>query len=411
MALISQKPDSPFTPGTPVPPELFVGRKQQLEEAAGYMERAASGRLENLFLVGERGIGKSSFAAYLRRVAEIEKNMLGVHVFLGAVDTLEEMTQRIFEGLLREVRTESSLFEKVRGLFGKHIEKLDLFGVSVRFAPPKDKLEALVNEFPHAVYNFLDQVKSERRGLFIALDDINGLAREKAFADWYKSFVDYTAVHFDRFPVLVVLVGLPDRWEQMTNLQASLARVFRMVRIERLADEEVSEFFQRAFGSVQVEVEPKALDVLVQFSSGYPILMQEIGDAVYAVDSDGKVDIEDANLGILTAANRVGYRYLEPRVYRTVRSPRYRSILRKLGQHGIRRNFTRREVESWLNEEEKRVFSNFLRRMRELGVIERDLEGGPGAYRFVNEIYPVYIWMEAMRWARKPNARKALEGD
>ncbi len=406
MALMNQKPDSPFTPGTPVPPELFVGRKQQLQEAATYVERAAGGRLESLFLVGERGIGKSSFAAYLRRVAEIEKNMLGVHVFLGAVNTLEEMAQRVFEGLLRESRSEANIFEKVRDLFGKHIEKLDLFGVSVRFAPPKSELQALVDEFPQALFNFLDSVKSEKRGLFVALDDINGLAQEKKFADWYKSFVDHTATHFQRFPVFVVLVGLPERWEPLTALQPSLARVFRMVRIERLADREVREFFERAFGSVQVSVDRDALDTLVRYSSGYPILMQEIGDAVYATDADSKVDIHDATTGILMAASRIGYRYLEPRVYKTVRSPRYRSILRKLGRHGIRRNFTRREVESWLTEGEKRVFNNFLRRMRELGIIERDPEGGPGAYRFVNEIYPVYIWMEAARSVRERSKKE-----
>ena len=401
MPLLDQKPDSPFTPGTPVPPELFVGRKEQLREAARYMDRAVAGKLENLFLVGERGIGKSSFAAYLRRVAEIEKRMLSVHVFLGGVNTLDGMVQRVFEGLLREVRAESSLFEKVRDLFGKHIEKLDLFGVSVRFAPPREKLKALVDEFPHAIFNFLNRLGSERHGLFIALDDINGLAQRKAFADWYKSFVDYAAVHFERFPVFMVLVGLPERWDQLSSLQPSLMRVFRMVRVERLNDDEVKEFFVRAFESVQVRVKQEGLDQLIHYSSGYPILMQEIGDAVYAVDEDGVVDGRDALKGILLAASRIGYRYLEPRVYNTIRSPRYRSILRKLGAHGIRRNFTRREVESWLNEEEKRVFNNFLRRMRDLGIIERDLERGPGAYRFVNEIFPVYIWMEAMDSAPK----------
>jgi len=31
--------------------------------------------------------------------------------------------------------------------------------------------------------------------------------------------------------------------------------------------------------------------------------------------------------------------------------------------------------------------------MKDLGVIESDLERGKGAYRFVNEIYPIYIWI------------------
>jgi len=39
--------------------------------------------------------------------------------------------------------------------------------------------------------------------------------------------------------------------------------------------------------------------------------------------------------------------------------------------------------------------------MRELGVIESDLESGKGAYRFVNEIYLMYISMESARFKER----------
>ena len=48
-------------------------------------------------------------------------------------------------------------------------------------------------------------------------------------------------------------------------------------------------------------------------------------------------------------------------------------------------------METRLNESEKRVFHNFLRRIRELGVIETDIEKGLVAYRFVNEISHLYM--------------------
>jgi len=35
--------------------------------------------------------------------------------------------------------------------------------------------------------------------------------------------------------------------------------------------------------------------------------------------------------------------------------------------------------------------------MKKLGVIEPDMEKGAGAYRFVNEIYPIYIQMVSKR--------------
>ena len=63
------KDRSPFTPGNPVPVELFVGRSSQLEEILKNVKQARTGKQENIFLAGERGIGKSSFAKFVCNMA------------------------------------------------------------------------------------------------------------------------------------------------------------------------------------------------------------------------------------------------------------------------------------------------------------------------------------------------------
>ena len=57
MLTTGQKDASPFTPGSPVPVELFAGRAQQIQEVDNYLKQTASGRQENVFLTGDRGIG------------------------------------------------------------------------------------------------------------------------------------------------------------------------------------------------------------------------------------------------------------------------------------------------------------------------------------------------------------------
>ena len=54
-----------------------------------------------------------------------------------------------------------------------------------------------------------------------------------------------------------------------------------------------------------------------------------------------------------------------------------------------------------LSEKEKKVFHNFITRLKRLDVIESDTERGLGNYRFVNPIYPVYIAMEARQSKRR----------
>jgi len=391
---MNNKEISPFSPGSPVPVELFVGRSDQLDELFKYVTQASFGKQENVFLIGDRGIGKSSLASFVRYFVATKKNMLGIHVFLGGVSTLKEMVRHIFDRLLKETKGET-WFEDISKLFGRYIKEIGLFGVSVSFSPPEEDLEKLVREFPAALNNLLLKLGNKKRGLFIALDDINGLAEKSEFANWYKTFVDEIATHYHKFPVFVLLIGLPEKRDSLSRIQPSLTRIFRTINIEKLTNNEVRQFLSQAFEKVDMKVETDAMELMIEYSSGLPLIMQEIGDATFWMDTDGVIDEKDAWTGLVVAAENVGQKYLDPKVYRAIRSPRYRSILRKFGKLPLSRNFKKKDVEKLLNEKEKRVFHNFLRRIKDLGVIEPDIEGGRGAYRFVNEIYPIYIWMES----------------
>ncbi|MCX7726621.1 MAG: ATP-binding protein [Chitinispirillaceae bacterium] len=396
---MNNKEISPFTPGCPVPVELFVGRAKQIEELLRYARQILSGKQENIFLIGDRGIGKSSLSSFCKYYVSThdDLNLLGIHVFLGRVTTLEEMVHHIFEQILKETK-EQSWFKEIAGFFGKYIEEIGLFGISVRFSPKEDDLKDLVRNFPLALNNLLTKLKGKKKGLFIALDDINGLAEKEDFANWYKSFVDEVATHYKNFPVVIVLIGQPEKRDILSRLQPSLMRIFRVIEIEKLSDEEVEDFLSKAFlERAGMKVDPDALQTMVHFSSGLPIIMHEIGDATFWIDNDWIIDSKDAINGVLTAAEKIGQKYLDPKVYREIRSLRYRSILRKIVIPPISRNFEKKEVEKRLDTNEKSVFHNFLRKFRELGVIEPDIEKGRGFYKFVNEIYPVYIWMESER--------------
>ena len=392
---MNAKPEnSPFTPGSPAPIELFVGRSQQLQQVARYIDQAAAGRQQNVFLSGDRGIGKSSFASYLRQIAIRQNNMLGIHTYLGGVTSLEELVRHVLEAVLRESR-QQDWFERIVELFGDRIKQIGLFGVSVTFDAPREELTGLARNFPDALGNLVVNISENRSGLLIILDDINGLADTPDFANWYKSFADSVATHFGHFPVLVLVIGTVEKKDALAAAQPSLMRVFQTVDIPRLTNEEVHDFFVKAFDGAGMEIEEAALGLMVTYSSGLPILMQEIGDSVFWMASDSVIRKQDAMDGLVLAAQNVGTKYLDPAFYRTVRSTRYRSIVRKMTTGASFAEFTRSEVMSRLDENERGVFDNLLRRLRELGIVEQDVEAGRGAYRFVNELYPVYMFLES----------------
>jgi len=202
------KDRSPFTPGNPVPVELFVGRTNQLEEILKNLRQARTGKQENIFLAGERGIGKSSFAKFICNMACKEK-LLSVHVFLGQVTSLDEMVRRIFEDIIKVSNTQS-WYGKISDYFTGRIKQIDLFGVAVSFNPSKEDARELVNNFPEAILNIAEKIKPEKEGLFIVLDDIDTISKTPEFANWYKSFVDKVATHYSYFPICIALIGLPE---------------------------------------------------------------------------------------------------------------------------------------------------------------------------------------------------------
>lgn len=77
------------------------------------------------------------------------------------------------------------------------------------------------------------------------------------------------------------------------------------------------------------------------------------------------------------------------------RNARYRSTLYTIVRHlGVR--FTRPEIIQHIGHDDRPVLDNFLRRMRELGVLET-IPGTRGEYRFPNRLSWLYFRMLAFQ--------------
>ncbi|MEW6745738.1 MAG: AAA family ATPase [Planctomycetota bacterium] len=390
-----KKEYSPFTPGLPVPLEFFVGRTREIQNIVASTRKAFELKtIERLFITGERGIGKSSLGKAALTVAERDLGALGLHVFLGGVDTPEEMVRRIFEKLLRE-SAEKPWHSKIKEFLGNHVRQLDIFGLTVEFSASRDVLERAVSDFLPALKNLLKKIGGEKRGVLLMLDDLNGLATSARFANWLKSMVDELAVSRQQIPISLVLIGLPERRRQLIERQPSLDRVFDVIEIRRFSEQETKEFFHRAFSQVGVSVQPEAHAHLWRLSGGYPVFLHELGDAIFDVDQDGLIDPSDALGGSFHAAEEIGRKYIEPKVLAAIRSEHYQQILRKIAKRPFEHRFTRKDAAAGLTPDEAKVFDNFLRRMEKLSVIRKDKEHGPGSYEFTSELLYQFFWLQA----------------
>jgi len=383
--------ESPFTPGRPVPVEYFVARHKEIERIERAIGQTTFGRNENVFITGERGIGKSSLAGFVRCLAEKEYGLIGSHCPLGGVSTLEDMMGVIFQRLLQDC-TDKSLFDKLKDFFSEYIKGLTLFGVGVEFTEDRSKLKTLVNNFLPVMRKVYSEIQNTgRKGLILILDDLNGITDVPVFSRFLKSFVDELATSGKPLPILLVLVGLPERREELIKHQPSVARIFDIIVLPLMSKSESEEFFTNMFGRQNVIVSSTALSMMVEMSAGFPMIMHEVGDAVFWQDRDNNINEVDAFGGITEAAKVVGKKYIEPQISKLLKSKKYASILRFIYKRvPLGGMFSRHQILASLPSSEQKSLDHLLQRSIELGIIQAD--EARGEYRFVNPSYHLYLY-------------------
>ena len=383
---------SPFRPGQPVPAEFFVGRRDAIERLSGLVRAANRGVFKTGFITGERGIGKSSLASFVRHLCERESRATGCHVYLGGVHDLHEMARRTFDRLLKD-SIDRPWHRQVVEFFGDRVRKVGLFGVSVELALSTQDLRTIAGSFTRSVRQLMRSLE-HRTSLLLILDDINGLAGSADFAHWLKSIADEVATSQQQTRLCILLVGLEERRQELIRNQPSLARVFDLVDISPWSDDEVEQFYRESFSSGGAVLSADDLRSLVRYTGGLPVFAHEIGDAVWHTARAQIITHNEVLYGLFRAAEIISRKLLEPQVFRAIQSDHYRSILRKVADDPSRMKFHRGELAARLTQDERRVLDNFLRRMRSLGALQTDPEVR-GGYRFPNRLHALYYWMES----------------
>jgi len=391
---------SPFYPGQPVPVELFVGRAEQIRRI---MERGvgqvAAGKPVAMFVQGEYGIGKSSIAGFVQRLAENGHGLHSIYAPLGGARTLEDVAAAVLEATLRSGAFDASKSERVRNWLAKYIGQQELFGFTLNAAALKQDAPQIANS--SRMLGFLGEVRKRLedrgvKGVFLALDEINGLTRGADFAHFIKGLVDTNAMSPEPLPLLLMLCGVEERRREMIEKHRPVDRIFDVVEIESMRNEETEEFFRRAFDSVGMSVEPEAMGLLVHYSAGFPKIMHLLGDAAYWVDQDGEIGMGDAALAVAMAAEDVGTKYVDQQVYGALRSADYRTILAKIARlDPSELSFTKGDIEAGLTQTQKLKLNNFLQKMKRLKVLRSgELRG---EYVFTNRMVRLYIWLKSQR--------------
>jgi hypothetical protein len=394
------KGKSPFYPGQPVPVDLFVGRKAQIERILSRgVGQVVQGKPQSIFIQGEYGIGKSSFAGFISSLAERDYPLHSIYAPLGGAKTLNDAATFVLEATVRSGAFNPQRSDKMKNWLAKYIGKQQLFGFSLDLTTLKQDAPQIATA--SGMLGFLTEVKkrlqdTDVKGIVLVLDEINGITSDSLFAHFIKGLVDTNAMSKEPLPLLLMLYGVEERRREMISKHQPVDRIFDVIEIEPMSVDEMKEFFHRAFESVGMTIDEDAMEILIRYSAGFPKIMHLIGDSVYWIDKDEVVDKGDAVSATFAAAEEVGAKYVDQQVYKALRSTDYRSILEKIAKMGSdEMTFSRKQVAAGLTTGEKKKLDNFLRKMKELKVIRQgDVSG---EYTFNSRMVRLYIWLQSLK--------------
>lgn len=319
--------------------------------------------------------------------------MIGVYVSNKGNESIEILTKEIIEALINELPPDTRV-KKIKKWFGKHIKSIEFKGTKVSFEADDALKRSFKYYFQDHIQEIYNEFPEEKQGILIIIDDINCLSEHREFADWYKKLADTLAVsnHYE-LPVYFLLAGYPEKFEALVVHEESFGSIFHFDSIDCLSDDEVIEFFKDTFKQVGIEISDKAMNLMVTFSSGLPLMMQQIGDSIFWICENNYINEDDALTGIIDAANVIGSKQIRP-VLNQIRSENYESILKFLVGNKMD-SFKRSDIKNQMNISDS-VLTNFLSKMVELGILESTGHKNSGTYKFSNNLYYTYFLIKSL---------------
>jgi hypothetical protein len=279
---------NPFRPGAGHKPPYLAGRAEETDEFRRLLGQDVI--LENMVLTGLRGAGKTVLLDTLKPIAIADGwHWVGTDLSESSSITEERMVLRLLTDL--SIVTSSLQIGEMPGRvpigFAARGEtepvRLDFRTLSTIYDStpglPADKLKAVLDVVWAAL-----KLRGAR-GLVFAYDEAQNLADHAEKTEYPLSLLldVFQSVQKRDIPFLLLLVGLPTLFPKLVEARTFAERMFRVVFLDRLSDEESRQAILKPIEQADcpVRLDEASIDSIVTLSGGYPYFIQFICREVY----------------------------------------------------------------------------------------------------------------------------------
>ena len=273
---------NPYRPGAGHMPPYLAGREAETGEFERLLEQEVI--LENMILTGLRGVGKTVLLEKFKPIA-IESEWLWVGTDISESVCIRE--ENIAIRLITDLSIVTSNIEV-------EYEKISTLGFVEQ--PTKEKyplnytnLSKLFSQTPGLILDKLKTVleyvwrcieKSSIRGIVFAYDEAQNLSDHKEKEQFPLSVLldVFQSIQRRDIPFLLVLTGLPTLFPKLVETRTYSERMFRVVFLDRLNEEESREAILKPIeaDSCPLIFVEESLRQVVDASKGYPYFIQFI---------------------------------------------------------------------------------------------------------------------------------------
>lgn len=281
---------NPYRPGAGHMPPYLAGREREYEEFDRLLEQEQI--LENLVLTGLRGVGKTVLLETLKPQA-VEKGWLWATADLSESASISEnaLAERLLADLALITSSATVTDPASRQEAGftasaqpKEVPLSHEVLVGVYSSTPgltADKIKATL-EF--AWEHLRDQ--GEHRVIF-AYDEAQNLSDHASKEQFPLSVLldVFQSIQSKGIPFMLVLAGLPTLFPKLVDARTYAERMFRVMTLTRLSDDESREAILKPIevANCPVNLSASSVEIIIHESAGYPYFIQFICREVYDV--------------------------------------------------------------------------------------------------------------------------------
>jgi len=279
---------NPFRPGAGHQPPYLAGRKHERDEFIRLNEQDII--LENMVLTGLRGVGKTVLLENLKPIA-ISSKWLWVGTDLSESTSVSEMSLATRVCADMALRTASLVIDS------RSLQPLG-FTSAETLAHTTLNFQLLMSIYENTAGLALDKLKAvlefawlhisnntSARGIIFAYDEAQNLADRAGNNEYPLSLLldCFQSLQRKNLPIMLVLTGLPTLFPKLVDARTYSERMFRVVFLHSLSNEESREAILRPISNAKcpVQLSEEAVDRIVKISGGYPYFIQFICKEVY----------------------------------------------------------------------------------------------------------------------------------